>query len=71
MRIKSHIIYLQQQQMPLDSSHEKIKIWHSQEDSLGFLLNTVDDEIPMYISERNFFLYSLVVPLEKLKDEYI
>ena len=71
MRIKSQIIYLQQQQMPLDSSQEKIKIWHSQEDSLGFLLNTVDDEIPMYISERNFFLYSLVVPLKKLKDEYI
>jgi len=35
------------------------------------LLNTMDDELPMYISDRNFFIYSLFVPLEKLKNEYI
>lgn len=71
MRLKNQISYLQQQQIPLDSSQENLKIWHSQEDSLSFLLNTIDDEIPIYISEKNFFIYSLIVPLEKLKDEYI
>lgn len=71
MRLKNQRIYLQQQQKPLDSSQENLKVWHSQEDSFNFLLNTVDDEIPIYLSERNFFIYSLIVPLEKLKDEYI
>ncbi|MGD9779624.1 hypothetical protein [Methanomethylovorans sp.] len=71
MRLKNQINFLQQQQMPIDSSEEALKTWHSQEDSLNFLHNTTDDDIPIYISEKNFFLYSLIVPLEKLKDEYI
>jgi hypothetical protein len=57
MRLNNQISYLQQQQMPLDSSQENLKIWHSQEDSLSFLLNTIDDEIPIYISEK-FFLFT-------------
>ena len=65
MRLKSQISYLQQQQTPLDSSQEKLKIWHSQKDSFSFLLNTMDDEIPIYISEKNFFLYSLNCPIRK------
>jgi len=71
MKLKNQINFLQQQQMPIDSSEEALKTWHSQEDSLNFLHNTTDDDIPIYISEKNFFLYSLIVPLEKLKDEYI
>jgi len=71
MRLKNQITYLRQQQIPLDSSQEKLKFWHSHEDSFSFLLNTTDDEVPIYISESNFFLYSLIVPLKKLNDGYV
>lgn len=71
MRLKNLIHYLQQQQKPFDSSKDALKTWHNQEDSLNFLLNTTDDDVPVYVSGKNYFLYSLIVPLEKIKDDYV
>ncbi|MFX1521448.1 MAG: hypothetical protein ACFFCD_16185 [Promethearchaeota archaeon] len=71
MRLKSQLDYLQQQQNPFDSSKKTRDAWYSQEDSLHFLLNTTDNDVPVYISGNNYFLYSFIVPLDKLKDDFV
>ncbi|MDK2892989.1 hypothetical protein [Methanohalophilus sp.] len=71
MRMKSLVNYLEQQQKPLISSEDSLKAWYSQDDSLNFLLNSTDDDVPVYICGKNYFLYSLIVPSDKLKKGYV
>jgi hypothetical protein len=63
--------YLKKQQQPADSTQGEIKAWHTHEDSFKFLLNTTDDDVPICIWGDCFFLYSAIVPLEKLRGDYV
>ncbi|NSW82201.1 MAG: hypothetical protein HPY90_02850 [Syntrophothermus sp.] len=71
MRLKDIIDYLRHQEVPVVSSQDALRTWHTHEDSLKFLLFTTDNDVPIYISGRNFFLYSLIVPLKKLGANYV
>ena len=48
-----------------------ISNWFNLEDAIIFLLNTKLEMIPVYISFKRFFLYSLIVPKYKLRKDYI
>jgi hypothetical protein len=70
MRIQDMKNYLQdQEQMPEDD--EKRRKWFEMEDAILFLFASRKDMVPMYISCKNIFVYSLIVPEEKLRDDYI
>jgi hypothetical protein len=48
-----------------------INNWFNLEDAIIFLLETKLEMIPVYISCKQFFLYSLIVPKYKLRKDYI
>ncbi|MGB9835005.1 MAG: hypothetical protein ACPLPW_08590 [bacterium] len=71
MRLKNIKDFLSKQETPSLSSPDELKTWHSHKESLEFMLSTTEGDIPIYISKGNFFIYSLIVPLEKLGKDYI
>jgi len=48
-----------------------INNWFNLEDAIIFLLKTKLEMIPVYISYKQFFLYSLIVPKSKLRKDYV
>lgn len=71
MRLKTAVEYLKKQCAPMDSSDDGLKRWHSYEDAIAFLMNTTGDDVPVYIGGTDFYLYSLIVPLERLEGDYV
>ena len=71
MRLKNIRDFLLQQKAPVSPSQDELKTWHSHKDSLEFMLSTTEGDVPIYISAGNFFLYSLIVPLDKLGEDYV
>jgi hypothetical protein len=69
MRIDTAIEFLQKTHV-FDGQPEDLVKWHNHEDSLGFLANTVDDDIPVYVTGAHFYIYSVVVPLDRLVGDY-
>ncbi len=63
MRLREMVAYLHQQQQPGELTHNTLRDWHRHEDTLKFLLSTTDNEVPIYIAGKGFFVYSLIVPL--------
>lgn len=65
----------------LDTLHHMSKIprhgtddykqWLEQKDFLQFLLDTCDEEIPLYISYKGTFIYSIFLPQNYLRGNYI
>jgi len=71
MRLKNVKDFLAKQEKPPLSSPEELKTWLSHQNSLEFLLSTTKGDVPIYISAGNFFLYSLIVSLDKLGEDYV
>ncbi|MFZ2641635.1 MAG: hypothetical protein WA117_11605 [Verrucomicrobiia bacterium] len=71
MRLKSALDYLTKQQRPADESSKSLQAWHGHVDSLQFLTASTSDDVPIYIGGVSFFLYSLVVPLERLANDFV
>ena len=49
---------------------EDYKTWLEQEEFLQFLLYTSVDEIPLYLSSKDTYIYSVLLPQVKLKGSY-
>lgn len=72
MTIKRVLEQLDRQSVPADQSREAQEKWHRYEDILSFLRNTTDEDVPVYISTSiDLYLYALIVPLDKLQDNYV
>ncbi len=71
MHCKTQIAYLDSQTTPANSSDEAIQEWHAHKDSLAFLRNSSHGDTAIYVSVPGFFVYSLIVPLERLAEDYI
>lgn len=58
-------------QSRIPTSAEEQKKWLGLGDALNFLLGSREKMIPVYVSCKNFFMYSLVVSEEKLHGDYV
>ncbi len=58
-------------QSKIPTSAEEQKKWLGLDDALNFLLGSRERMIPIYVSCKNFFVYSLVVSEEKLHSDYV
>src|SRR5690606_5953164 len=47
------------------------KKWFEMEDVIQFLLGSRENMVPIYVSSDNIFAYSLIVPEDKLQENYI
>jgi hypothetical protein len=52
-------------------STEEYKKWLEQEEFLQFLLDTISDEIPLYVSYKETYIYSVLLPQANLKGNYV
>jgi hypothetical protein len=47
------------------------EVWLESQDFINFLRNSKDGEIPLYVSFKDLYLYSVVIPIKQLKDQHI
>ncbi|HEX5036670.1 MAG TPA: hypothetical protein VFX30_05890 [bacterium] len=71
MKWKDQVRYLASQSRPTDASEKALEKWHSHDDSLTFLKNSANDDTAIYISAPSFFIYSLIVPLDRVTGDYV
>ena len=45
--------------------------WLELTDALAFLVQSSDEQVPIYITAKHFFLYTVLVPKNKLKGNYV
>lgn len=57
------------QQAPRDDA--KLCAWHRHADVLPFLQHTRTEDVPVYLSSNGFFLYSMIVPEERIAGDYV
>jgi hypothetical protein len=50
---------------------EAAEEWHRHEDAIQFLLGTTDGDIPVYISDKAFYVYGAVAPMNLIEAESI
>ena len=50
---------------------EDYKKWLEQKEFLQFLLNTSIDEIPLYVSHKGIYIYSVLLPQKYLRENYV
>jgi hypothetical protein len=68
----SHISsYLRDQDSIAPTQPAEFEKWLEFTDALAFLASTSTGNVPVYASFKYFYLYSVIVPKKRLKDDYV
>ncbi len=70
MKVSQISTYLKDKDNVPEARSPEYETWLGFEDVLEFLLYSATDQLPVYISSKYFWLYSVIVPKSKLKGDY-
>jgi hypothetical protein len=70
MRVSQITTYLKEKDSVPEARSPEYETWLDFKDVLEFLLYSATGQIPVYISSKYFYLYSVIVPKFKLKGNY-
>jgi hypothetical protein len=71
MNVSQISSYLKDQGSIAPTQSTEFEKWLEFTDALAFLTNSTTGDIPVYLSSKYFFVYSVIVPKKRLKDDYI
>src|SRR5712692_6266047 len=63
--------YLMDQGSIAPTQPAEFEKWLEFTDALAFLANSITGNVPVYLSSKYFYLYSVIVPKKRLKDDYV
>ncbi len=63
--------YIQKSQAVPSTTSSAYQEWLEFTDALEFLIVSFNDHVPLYISAKYFFVYSVLVPKHKLRGNYV
>ncbi len=71
MNVSQISSYLQDQGSIAPTQAAEFEKWLEFTDALAFLASTSTGNVPVYASFKYFYLYSVIVPKKRLKDDYV
>src|SRR5579883_3062568 len=71
MNVSQISSYLQDQGSIAPTQQAEFEKWLEFTDALAFLASTSTGNVPVYASFKYFYLYSVIVPKKRLKDDYV
>jgi hypothetical protein len=71
MNVSQISSYLMDQGSIAPTQPAEFEKWLEFTDALAFLANTTTGNVPVYLSSQYFYLYTVIVPKKRLKDDYV
>jgi hypothetical protein len=71
MNVSQISSYLKDQGSIVPTQPAEFEKWLEFTDALAFLAHTTTGNVPIYVSSKFFYVYAVIVPKKRLKDDHV